>query len=935
MIDAPLPVKDGVQPLNLDALRRFFESGEVPESARITDDKQLFLLGTKPAHRPTLDGHRVSLADLAVAYRAARYSGLNSVYMSLDPSGVPEMAAVNFGGRLHDTRIGAVALRCDQRLKTLADGIELHAHAMVADQIRQTMPDFLTQTERMFRDPVGKTVKSEKTRFWFYPDTLGIERDGDRALKITSPRYTAAAERTDAGGIPGRRADQTPAWTTDTLKHFNANYPLFAERYEELLELDDVGRLLLLGTWLADLHERGRLPFDADSLLGVELPRCVTPRQVPQTLLSLWVKDGQPPTLLVSDVSYVAEEMRRARRSGQLDEAWNRLDLLDRLLTSRSDYERTVLRMGLVKAGEAELPTVGKQAGLEKRELGAFEGFSVVTGGLTLDLRQTLRIGPPIRPEELERIQAGGTRITGGSGKGPPPPPPVAHSIPDPDPKDPRRGRSIPGTGQLVVGLLGDRDKPNGQSVRPASPNSDQPARSIFEVEIGETRAPTMFSLYENGESIVYRLTTVGDRVVAAREQSSPRSADADALAAAWAIRDGRSPQYAWQVLAEGTPVLAVERLSDGSVGVLTQGRRGADSAELRVVKDNRVEVVAHGPEASAQIRAAARDFVRRASGDTATFVYAEPNGEKVRLHVGAREPVEMSRADVARLIANPTSPIPNALDAVFRGSDPSKDFIIYRDAFARRPERHGGSLRKGSAEDPLAWGAALQERFRKDGVRTYLDDLPIPATRRLKELPTIQDTGIALLIRDGDYLNEKYAARERAALNGVKAAWAAANLKVVERIEDANGIGNIGVLTGENSRELFNYMQELGERGLLKDRVWLFLTCGEDGNPNMFHELLDRYEAKAIVAFPEQLLPETVAEVLRKVPQVLTEAQTQGTRLNARELIDKAAEAIEQDRNRPPSIRKQQELRRLRRGILQLSDARTPGRFFLPTVYV
>jgi hypothetical protein len=67
-----------------------------------------------------------------------------------------------------------------------------------------------------------------------------------------------------------------------------------------------------------------------------------------------------------------------------------------------------------------------------------------------------------------------------------------------------------------------------------------------------------------------------------------------------------------------------------------------------------------------------------------------------------------------------------------------------------------------------------------------------------------------------------------------------------------------------------------------------------------MFHELLDRYEAKAIVAFPEQLLPETVAEVLRKVPQILTEAGKQGTKLNARELIDKAAEAIEQDKDRP-----------------------------------
>ena len=78
------------------------------------------MLFANPDQRDTLAGEPVSLADLAVAYRAVFHAGDNDAFISLDPNADPALASVNFGGHLEDTRIGAAILAADRRSRPSA-----------------------------------------------------------------------------------------------------------------------------------------------------------------------------------------------------------------------------------------------------------------------------------------------------------------------------------------------------------------------------------------------------------------------------------------------------------------------------------------------------------------------------------------------------------------------------------------------------------------------------------------------------------------------------------------------------------------------------------------------------------------------------------------------------------------------------------------------
>jgi hypothetical protein len=937
-VPAELGPPHGRRPFDAAAIQRFFEAGYTLEAAKVTDENELVLIGSKQECKPTLNGAPVSLADLAVAYRAVGYAGEGEVYMSLDRGKSPEVANVNFGGRLRNTRIGWVTLRCDQRFKTISDSVDPHTHEPLADSIRRKIPDFQTQEERQVHAPQQEKLTSEETRFWYYPDSVMVRVGPGRAMKIQSSRFTAAAERTDAGGLPGDRAAQTPRWTREALEHFNKNYEAFGEIFPELRELDQVGRLLALAAWLRQLQNEANPPIDADGLLDVGLPRCMTPRQVPQTLITYWVGNAGPSELLLFDVSFVSDQFAARRRSGQLDRAWRKLGPLA-LLANRYKSEHRLLEELAAQAGAEALRKV-KGPNANKGNPPPFKGAVAITGGLDLDFRGRVKDAPPLKdpdrrlidevarfPQRREvtpqgaNLPYGRTVSTpGGGGKGPPPP--VAHAPAAAGADDPSGGRRLGATGYGVLGVAGADGKEEGRRIGPESSTSGQGSKSVFWAENGvvnEGRIPSVFTLYEDGEGITYRLQqTERGVLVATREQTDQRSAEADARVVAQAIKDGRSPHFAWQALAEGTPVMAVERLPDGSVAVLSHGRTASGPVELRPVKDGRVSVANEGADATRVLRQAARDFVRSASDQAVSFVYVEGSGDKLRIQYGARTS-EVRLDQVEAFLANRTDPAPNPLDGIFRAAGGPKDFVVYRDAFARRPERFGGSFQKGAADEPLAFAAALRERYGAEGVRVHLDDEPVPAKRRLAAItPVLSKNDLALVIPEGTF-----EVRDEGALRDVGPAWENAQMSVRPTIDATVHAGNVMVLTGHNSEELFKYLQELGNKGVLKDRVWLLLTCGENGNANMIHELMERYGARAFAIFPEQLEPAVVARVLRKLPAVVEESVRKDRRLNALELIGETARQVQEDKARPVSERMKIQLERLRRGVLQLSDRR------------
>ena len=307
--------------LDLQAIKEFLDKKLTLEGAYLNNEGNLVLYGSKGSTEPTLEGQPIDLSDLAVAYRAVYYAGHGDAYISLDPSPYPEQVNVNFGGRLADTRMGWVVLRSDMRFKTLGEGFDPVTTNDLRAEIRTALPDFKTQTERKITSR-EEIPKLEYTRFWFHPNSVNIFTNSvNKIMKIDSPRFTGQAVREDPElGNTTVSSEITPSWTKDTLAHLNKNYDVFAKLFPELHELDDVGRLLVLFSWL----KQQKIALDLDALLDVELPKFSTPRRKPQLL-----------------AGYNAINMRfTSDNLSQFSEEW---------LSKRSYYSKAEVRTHFVK----------------------------------------------------------------------------------------------------------------------------------------------------------------------------------------------------------------------------------------------------------------------------------------------------------------------------------------------------------------------------------------------------------------------------------------------------------------------------------------------------------------------------------------------------------------------------------------------------------
>ncbi|MDH3285281.1 MAG: hypothetical protein OEQ13_11115, partial [Acidobacteriota bacterium] len=271
-------------PIDIAALEEFLREGWQLEGGKLSEDGQLTLLGSRPKRRPTLLGQPVTLADMAVAYRAVFHSAGDEPYMSLDRAHSPHVSLVNYGGRLRDTAIGMVSLLCDIRFKTFSVGMDVVAGEDVRDQIRKTLPQFMTHMERFGADPSSSGVVEQQTRLWFYPDSveLTLSPRGD-LMALRRARMSAASERVEATTwVSAGRED--PPWTRVTISEINNDYDRLAAMFPELRDLDQVVRLLSLFAWLQQAEVAGLPIPELDALLAVELPPLPTPRRFPQLL---------------------------------------------------------------------------------------------------------------------------------------------------------------------------------------------------------------------------------------------------------------------------------------------------------------------------------------------------------------------------------------------------------------------------------------------------------------------------------------------------------------------------------------------------------------------------------------------------------------------------------------------------------------------------
>ncbi len=286
---AMFPAPANTTPPDLAALDAFFRSGAVLTGATAGRDG-LTLLG-EAGTRMTLQEQPVTLADLAVAWRAAAHAGDNAAFISLDPHRDPTRATVSFGGRLEDTRLGSTVLEADKRFKMIGTGLDASTFTDERAALRAAHPGFLTSAER---DLLVQAVTEGNwigTRFWFYPESVELATDADwRTMRITSARFTADAERqrgdfTDAAAFARERTKLSPG-IRGCIDDLNRHYDRYAAACSDLRELRSAARLLGLCSWLT--RRPGR-ELDLDALLAVELPAHRTPRDKPQLLAANWL----------------------------------------------------------------------------------------------------------------------------------------------------------------------------------------------------------------------------------------------------------------------------------------------------------------------------------------------------------------------------------------------------------------------------------------------------------------------------------------------------------------------------------------------------------------------------------------------------------------------------------------------------------------------
>jgi hypothetical protein len=274
--------------LDLTGLREFFGQGAVLEGAQLSHSEGLVLYGQR-GERPTLCGEPVSLADMAVAYRAVFHAGDNAAFVSLDEHSDAAKVTVNFGGLLEDTRIGSVVLEADKRFKTVSSGIDPDSQEDIRDLTRQRLPSFLSVAERDLAGADSHLASGwAATRLWFYPDKAGVETDPDyQFAAITHPQFTADAERSREQSLRSNGTAAGPGLPSpgirESMDHLNSHYAEYASTFPELRELTTVARLMAVASWLRRAEPDW---LDLDALLAVELPAHRTERERTQLLVA-------------------------------------------------------------------------------------------------------------------------------------------------------------------------------------------------------------------------------------------------------------------------------------------------------------------------------------------------------------------------------------------------------------------------------------------------------------------------------------------------------------------------------------------------------------------------------------------------------------------------------------------------------------------------
>ncbi len=261
------------EPLCLESIETFFDQGALLKAAEIDEENKFYLYG-KGFTNSTIANDPVSLADIAVAYRAVFHYGYNAPYISLDQHEDNRYAKVNFGGNLQNTHIGHVILEADKLFKTLSTGLDPNTRNNVKNKFAHAVPGFLTEDERNLL--IGKSHQEpQQLRYWFYPEKIMTVTNGSIGV-VSQDQFYADTERINSGN--------SMDWASrETIDHLNKYFSYYQKAENTFKELSNVGRLMALMNWLKQLEIEDRV--ELDDLLSVKLPAFSTPDKTKKMLV--------------------------------------------------------------------------------------------------------------------------------------------------------------------------------------------------------------------------------------------------------------------------------------------------------------------------------------------------------------------------------------------------------------------------------------------------------------------------------------------------------------------------------------------------------------------------------------------------------------------------------------------------------------------------
>lgn len=294
----------------------------------------------------------------------------------------------------------------------------------------------------------------------------------------------------------------------------------------------------------------------------------------------------------------------------------------------------------------------------------------------------------------------------------------------------------------------------------------------------------------------------------------------------------------------------------------------------------------------------------------------------KVHLQLGL-DGFDLPTDDLRRMIDE--GEVPDPVRAVLAGGRGGDNIIIRRsafDSFGEDSHRFSGGGPGGPPGRPKADGyfdpkellLSLQEKTSTDR-HFFLDDNAKRAKANVEAMPKVADGTHIEILDDAKTLLPE----DRALILQIRPQLTDAGIKIVQDPEKL-AADNIVVITGRKTDEFTDFVSELHTQGHLTDRVVALFSCGEGTEETFNSAILGESKApRAVLFYSERIHPNAAQEVLLALAEKLKAKHGTNESIDLQQLLHESVEAAAK---KPDNAAIRMEIERMRRAIIQVSEA-------------